>query len=222
VALLKCYAVLLACAAWLLAPPLFNPTDREGGSQQQRRDRLKLQLRVVWQWLQADASPSGGGGSNSSWEQWAWEDKFRNLQLRALRSHMQAGRGRRQRWLHHPWLLCLLAVAARLLSWLPWLFLSLTLLSASTSALPALLVYLCLLALLHASPLPRALRFAAVCTGTILYSAATHMQELQANIRNRVRHKHTEQTGAEKRGSDEQRRRQRKGKRRRGMLPCFL
>ncbi len=213
VVLLKCYAVLLACFSWLLAPALFTPSFcLSGGSAagihaQKERERVwqekKGQMKEVWAWTHRPfggttegetSSSSSNGGSNagsssaeSSWQSWEWDSRFSSLQLRAVRRWMYSGGGKLRQWQHDPFFTCAWEVLMRAVEWIPWIFLAVALLIANATLLPAVLLYLSLLALLQVSPLPRAAKTILVVAGLLLYFSAVRVVDVREDPLARVR-----------------------------------
>lgn len=191
---LKCYAVLLACLSWLLAPALFNPSflyaRRRDSSAPDRVRRVvaskKGELRQAWQWVHR---PFSTDLHQASWEQWMWEGRFHVLQMRATRAFMigGGGGGRVRHLMQHPYLVSAWELLMRLIEWSPWLFLAVALFLASIDLVPTFLVYALLLTVLYASPVPRSIRLAFLCTCMLLYFTSVQIMDATDDVMMRVR-----------------------------------
>lgn len=191
VTLLKCYAVILACAAWILAPAIFNPAIRLSASTSSTPiaittiiDAKKVELRQMWNWLQ---SPYSVDPSRPSWESWLWEDRLAMIQLRVARIFINTGGGESRRLVHHPMAATAWEVLLRLIEWSPWILLACALIVAEFTLLPTFLLYTVLIVALYASPIPRSMRLAFICTCTILYFASVQIEDATADMMMRVR-----------------------------------
>ena len=141
---LRVWAVVLACASWLLAPALFNPTlaacvDESINCQDKWREWQEMKA-----WMAAESSSSSSG---DCWERWWWQEKRNQLCQYGLRFHTTSRCGWR-RYLHHPLSHILFTLLSTTVSSLPLLLLAFALIAPRTDLLLPLAVYGLVLALL--------------------------------------------------------------------------
>ena len=169
--LLRVWAVVLACASWLLAPALFNPTlaacvDGSASWKDKWRE---------WQELKAWTTVDCGDGVSDGWERWWWHEKRSQLFQYALRFHTTSRCGWR-RYLHHPLSHALSSILYTAVDSLPLVGLSFALFAASADLLLPLALYglsVALLVRLSSSvqwPFAIGLLVLCYCVGVLLLS----------------------------------------------------
>ena len=173
--LLRVWAVVLACASWLLAPALFNPTLAACVNESTDYSEKWREWQELKAWMAAEYE---GDGAVGCWERWWWHEKRSQLCQYGLRFHTTSRCGWR-RYLHHPLSHALFSLLYTAVEAQPLVGLSFALVAASADLMLPLVVYglvIALLVRLSSSlqwPFAIGLLVLCYCVGVLLSSHAS-------------------------------------------------